>query len=148
MLILPGADKVVHTNAPAAQTQGDGENTTPTLAPLTGKQTARQTETSTTEVASKIDEIWFTMQDPHGIDILICRPGFTTFAMQTHAYRWSFVSDCAGELNPTEACIDHNKWHCTFAPCANEVLPAQQMQTTSIHNNVLMITTSAMAHCK
>ena len=29
VLIRPGADKVVHTNAPAAQTQGDGENTTP-----------------------------------------------------------------------------------------------------------------------
>ena len=60
------------------------------------------------------------MQDPHGIDILICRPGFTTFAMQTHAYRWSFVSDCAAELNPTEARIGHNNWHCGFAPCSRE----------------------------
>ena len=42
------------------------------------------------------------MHDSFGHDPLICRPGFTTFAMRTHVFRWSFVSICAADLTSLE----------------------------------------------
>ena len=35
------------------------------------------------------------MCDAVGTDVLIYRPGYTTFLLQTHVFSWSFVSACA-----------------------------------------------------
>ena len=54
-----------------------------------------------------LNEDWFAMQDAVGTDVLICRPGFNTFALQTHVFCWSFVSTCADDFCPTSS--DHRK---------------------------------------
>ena len=41
---------------------------------------------------------WSTTKYVIGTDPLICRPGYTTFAMQTHMFCWSVVSTCADDL--------------------------------------------------
>ena len=109
VLTTPEADTTVRTNELAAKAQGNGKHITPTLAPSTGNRTAQRTKPSLTEVVSMLNKDWFAMQDVIGNDVLICRPGFTTFALQTHIFCWSFVSDCATEEKPTEDCRYHNQ---------------------------------------
>ena len=147
MLTLPGADTTVHVNEPAAETQGNnGRNTMPTLAPLKGQQRAQiRTKPSLTKVASMLNEDWFAMQDIFGTDVLICRPGVTTFARQTYVFCWSLASDCAVERITTEVCKCRGDWQCASPPVLlNGMLPATD--TNIKHSqNTMMNTTLAWA---
>ena len=124
VLTLSRADATVRMNELTATTTNgnNGKNTMPTLALSTGSHTAPHTKTSYTEVASQLNDNWFTMQNPSGPDPLICRPGFANFAMQTHVFCWSFVSIHADDICQTslEDCVRRDSSHVVVAACSSE----------------------------
>ena len=77
-------------------------------------------KTSVLEVASKLNENWTVMHDSFGHDPLICRPGFTTFAMRTHVFRWSFVSISAANPTSLEDCGRNDNLSNTVVVCSAE----------------------------
>ena len=67
-----------------------------------------------------LNEDWFATQNPIGTDVLICRPGFTEFALQTHTYSRSFVStraDREGTTQPNK-CTEDDAGNCFMQPTA------------------------------
>ena len=84
-----------------------------------------------------LNEDWFAMQNPIGPDVLICRPGFTEFALQTHTYCWSFVSTCADDLCQT--LTDHrecnNGLSIASAACSTELGRPSASNNETTHSN-------------
>ena len=54
-----------------------------------------------------LKEDWFAMHGAVGTDVLIYRPEYTTYALQTHVFSWSFVS--AREDETCHTLTDHHE---------------------------------------
>ena len=77
-----------------------------------------------------LNEDWFAMHDTVG-------PGFTTFALQTHVFCWSFVSTCADGFCPTSNdCREcNNGSSIASAACSTELAHSGANHKETTHSN-------------
>ena len=81
---------------------------------------------------------WFAMRGAVGTDVLIYRPGYSTYALQTHVFSWSFVSACADETCHT--LTDHHE-------CNNGLSIASVACSSELdHSNASNIETATPKH--
>ena len=59
---------------------------------------------------------WYSLLDDLGLAPMISRPGYTTFALQTHTYNWNFVS--VGADTNTSLCDDGWFYGSSVSPVA------------------------------
>ena len=143
MLTLSRVDATARTHELTATTQGNnGNNIVPTLALFTGQ---RRTAATLADIVSNTDDIETTQQNCHiEDDAGICfmqpyarderinqQPAMsflnlhtyyesTRFATRTQVFHWSFLSNCAAELQLTEGSKHTDNWICSFTPCSHE----------------------------